>query len=103
MLLGYVYVETKINDGKKSSHPPAILIAMVARRSNTKRIAQCNMPRASPEATGHGHWGTTHSVLPLRPPGQQSTKRRCKIHRLNWPFQWPLQGGGTIPSASTDK
>ena len=59
MLLGYVYVETKINDGKQ-------IISSVGHFDH--RITKCNIPRESPEATGHGHWVTTHSVLPLRLP-----------------------------------
>jgi hypothetical protein len=45
------------------------------RQSNTDGIAQCGMSRATPKATGHGHWATTHSVLPQRPPGQQENKQ----------------------------
>ncbi len=57
-------------------HLPAVLMAMAVRRSNTDGIAQCGMPRATPEATGHRHWATTHFVLPQRPPGQQAYKQQ---------------------------
>ena len=49
---------------------------MAVRRSNTDNIAQCGMSMATPEATGHWHRATTHSVLPQWPPGQQSTKQQ---------------------------
>ncbi len=55
-------------------HPPAILMALAVRRSNTDGITQCSMSRATPEADGCHHWATTCSVLPQRPPGQQQTK-----------------------------
>jgi hypothetical protein len=51
-------------------------MAMVVRWCDTKRIAQCSMSRATPEATGCRHWVTTHSVLPQRPPGQQANKQQ---------------------------
>ncbi len=54
----------------------AVLMAMVVRWSNTDGIAQCGMSRATTEATGHGHWATTCSVLPQRPPGQQANKQQ---------------------------
>jgi hypothetical protein len=54
----------------------AILMAMAVRRCNTKRIAQCIMSRATPEATGRCHRATTHSVLPQQPPGQQANKQQ---------------------------
>jgi hypothetical protein len=43
---------------------------------NTKRITQCNMSRATPEATGHQHRATTCSVLPQQPPGQRANKQQ---------------------------
>jgi hypothetical protein len=49
---------------------------MAVRRCNTKRIAQCSMSRATPEATGCHHWANTCSVLPQRPPGQQANKQQ---------------------------
>ena len=53
-------------------------------QSNTDGIAQCNVSRATTEATGCWHWATTHSVLPQRLPGQQaytqqSTNTRAKM------------------------
>jgi hypothetical protein len=51
-------------------------MAMAVRRSNTDGIAQCSMPRATPEATGCWHWATTHSVLPQRLPEQQANKQQ---------------------------
>jgi len=52
---------------------------------------QCSMPRATPKAIGCRHQVTTHSILPWWPPGGQSTKRRCKIPPLCWPFRWSCQ------------
>jgi hypothetical protein len=46
---------TKSMMRNKAPCPPAILIAMTVRQCNTKRIAQCSMPRATPEATGRRH------------------------------------------------
>ncbi len=57
-------------------HPPAVLITMAVRRSNTDGIAQCGMSRATPEATGRRHRATTHSLSPQRPPGQQANKQQ---------------------------
>ncbi len=51
-------------------------MAMAVRRCNTKRIAQCSMSRATPEATGRRYRATTCSVLPQRPPGQQANKQQ---------------------------
>jgi hypothetical protein len=36
----------------------------------------CGMSKATPEATGCRHRATTCSILPQRPPGQQSTKQK---------------------------
>ena len=85
--------------------PPsrAVSMAMRMHQSNAGGIAQCSMSRATPEATGRCHRATSHSLLPQRPPGQQSTKQRCKIHLLYWPFWWPLRCGSAIPSALTNK
>jgi hypothetical protein len=52
------------------------LMAMAVRRSNTDGIAQCDMSRATPEATGCWHRATNCSVLPQRPPGQQAYKQQ---------------------------
>jgi hypothetical protein len=51
-------------------------MAMVVRRCNTKRVAQCSMSRVTPEATGRRHRATTCSVSPQRPPGQQANKQQ---------------------------
>jgi hypothetical protein len=51
-------------------------MAMAVQRCNTKRIAQCSMSRATPEATGHRHRATTRSVLPQPMPGQQANKEQ---------------------------
>ena len=56
--------------------PPAVLMATAVRRSNTDRIAQCGMFRATPEATGCRHRATTCSVFPQYLPGQQATKQQ---------------------------
>ena len=64
---------TKLTMGTKTPRHPAISINTAVRRCNTKRITQCSMPRATPEATGCCHRATTHSALPWRPPGRQST------------------------------
>jgi hypothetical protein len=45
-------------------------------RSDTDSIAQCNVSRATTEATGCQHWATTCSVLPQRLPGQQAYKQQ---------------------------
>ncbi len=49
---------------------------MAVRRCNTKRILQCSMSRATPEAPVCRHWATTCSILPQRPPGQQANKQQ---------------------------
>jgi hypothetical protein len=67
---------TKLTMTNKAPCPAAVLIAMAVRQCNTKRIAQCSMPRATLEATGCRHWATTCSVLPQRPPGQQANKQQ---------------------------
>ncbi len=51
-------------------------MATPVRRSNTDGIAWCGMSRATLEATGRGHWATTHYVLPQRPQGQQANKQQ---------------------------
>ena len=70
---------TKSTMRNKAPCPPAILIALAVRRCDTKHIAQCSMPRATPEATGCRHWATTHSVLPQHLPGQQANKQQSTI------------------------
>ena len=90
---------TKLTMINKAPCPPAISIAMVVRRWDTKHIAQYSMPRATPKATGHCHQATTHSVLPPRPPYWQQTKQQCKMYPLCWPFWWPWRCAGTIPRA----
>ncbi len=77
MVLGYNYSKQKRQRWRTNApHPPAVLMAMAVRRSNTDGIAQCNMSRATQEATGHWHWATTCSGLPQRPPGQQANKQQ---------------------------
>ncbi len=49
---------------------------MMVRRCDTKRIAQCSMSRATPEATGCRHRATTCSVLPQWQSGQQANKQQ---------------------------
>jgi hypothetical protein len=76
MIFGYGYCRWQ--NWRWHQHVPpllAILMAMAVRRCNRKRIAQCSMSRATPEATGRHHWATTRSVPPQRLPGQQQTKR----------------------------
>jgi hypothetical protein len=51
-------------------------MAMAVCWCDMKRIAQCSMLRATPEATGRLHWMTTCSVSPQRPPGQQANKQQ---------------------------
>ena len=103
MVLSYDYSNRNRRRGRTNAPPlRAISMAMAVRRCDMKRIAQCSMTRASPEATGRRHRVTTRSVLPHRPPGRQSTQRRCNMYSLWWPFRWPLWCGRTIPRASPD-
>jgi hypothetical protein len=51
-------------------------MATAVRRSNTDGIAQCDMFRATPEATGRRHWATTCYISPQRPLGQQANKQQ---------------------------
>ena len=98
--LATVMANDKINNEKQTSCPPAISIAMAVHRCDTKCIAWCSMPRATPEATGRRHRATTHYILPWRPLGQQSTKQRWKTHLLCWPFWWPSRCAIKIPQVS---
>jgi hypothetical protein len=77
MALGYKYSKQK-RWWRQANVPLllAFLIAMVVRRSDTDRIAQCGMSRATSETTGRCHRATTHSVLPQQPPGQQANKQQ---------------------------
>ncbi len=77
MVLGYNYSKQK-RRWWRTNVPlsPAILIAMVVRRSNTDGVARYGISRATPEATGHRHQVNTRSVLPLRLPGQQANKQQ---------------------------
>ncbi len=80
MVLGYDYSKQKRRWWQTNApHPPAVLMATAVRWSNTDNIAQCGMSGAILEATGHRHWATTCSILPQRPPGQQSYKQQSKI------------------------
>ncbi len=77
MVLGYGYCWWPTQQWYQHVPPTlAILMAMAVRRCNTKRIPQCSMSRATPEATGCRHRATTHSVLLQRPPGQQANKHQ---------------------------
>jgi hypothetical protein len=51
-------------------------MATAVHRCNTKRITQCSMSRATPEATGRQHRATTRFVLPQQLPGQQANKQQ---------------------------
>ncbi len=77
MVLSYGYCGWR-NQRWHQHVPPllAISMAMAVRRCDMKRIAQCSMSRATPEATGRRLRATTRSVLPKRPPGQQATKQQ---------------------------
>ncbi len=77
MVFGYGYCQWQNWWWYQHVPPPsAISMAMVVRWCNTKRITQCSMSRATPEATGRRHWATTHSVLLQLPPGQQANKQQ---------------------------
>jgi hypothetical protein len=77
MVLGYDYSKQKRRwQQTNAPYPPAVLMAMAVRRSNTDSITQCSMSTATPEATGRRHRATTCSVLPQRLPGQQAYKQR---------------------------
>ena len=103
MVLSYDYARQKRQRWQTNAPPlQAILMAMRRRWSNTCGITQCSMSRATLEATGCCYRATTHYVLPRQPPGWQSTKQRCKMYPLSWPFWWPSRCGGTIPRALPD-
>ncbi len=70
------YDTNKATMTDKCTHPPAVSMATAVCWSNTDGIAQCGMPRATPEATEHRHRATTCTVLPQRPPGQQANKQQ---------------------------
>ncbi len=55
---------------------PTKSMATAVRRCDTKRITQCSMSRATPEATGGRHRATTCSILPQQLPGQQAIKQQ---------------------------
>ncbi len=77
MVFGYGYCRWQNWPWQTNApRPPAVLIAMAVRRSNTDGIAQCGMSRATPEATGCCHWATTCYLLPQWPPGQQANKQQ---------------------------
>ena len=65
--------------------PPsrAISMAMAVRRCNMKRIAQCSMTRASPEATGHAAIGRL--LAPYRPTQFVRSKHKrfefCEVNK----------------------
>ncbi len=77
MVFGYGYCWWQNWQWYQHVPPPlVILMAMAVRCCDTKRIAQCSMSRATPEATGCCHQAATHSVLPQRLPGQQANKQQ---------------------------
>ncbi len=77
MVFSYGYCWWQNQQWHQHVPPPlAVLMAMAVCRCNTKHIAQYSMSKATPEATGHRHWATTHSVSPQRPPGQQANKQQ---------------------------
>jgi hypothetical protein len=77
MVLGYDYSKQKRRLWQTNApHPPAVSMATAVRRSDTDGITQCGMSTATPDATGRRHRGTTCSVLPQRPPGQQAYKQQ---------------------------
>ncbi len=61
---------------KNAPRPLAVLMATVARRSDTDGIAWCGMSRTTPGATGCRHWMTTWYKSPQRLPGQQANKQQ---------------------------
>ncbi len=69
---------TQLTMANNVHHSPAILVDMAVHRCDTKCSAHCSMPRATPEATGHHHQASTHSVSPQWPQRQQSTNQRYK-------------------------
>ena len=68
MVLSYDY-SSQNRRRQQTNAPPsrAISMAMVVRWCGMKRIAQCSMTRASPEATGRRHRATNRSVSPRWP------------------------------------
>jgi hypothetical protein len=77
MVLGYNYSNQKRRWWQTNApHPPAVSMATAERWSDTDGIARCGMSRATPEATGYRHRGTTCSISPQRPPGQQAIKQQ---------------------------
>ncbi len=77
MLFSYGYGQLQ-NQRWRQNAPPLrpVSKAMRIRRSNTDGIAQCEVSRATLEATGRHHWVTTCSVLPQWPPEQQANKQQ---------------------------
>ena len=102
MVLSYDY-SNRNRRRQRTNAPPLRAIWWPWRWAGARRIAQCSMTKASPEATGRRHRATTHSVLPHGPPGRQSTQRWCNMYSLCWPFWWLLQCGSTILRASTKR
>jgi hypothetical protein len=94
MVLGYNYSKQKRRWRQTNApHPPAVLMAMAVRQSNTDGIARCGMSTATPEATGCRHWATTYSVSPQRLPGQQAYKQQS----TNTPAKLAIDGHGDAP------
>jgi hypothetical protein len=69
-------IQARRRGQRNAPQPPAVSMATAVRRCNMKRITQCSMSRATPEATGRRHWATTHSILPQQLPGQQANKQQ---------------------------
>ncbi len=77
MVFGYGYCWWQNQQWRTNApHLPAVSMVMAVRRSNTDGIARCGIFRATPEATGRCCWATTHSVLPLQPPGGQQANKQ---------------------------
>ncbi len=77
MVLSYGYCGWQ-NQQWHQHVPPslAVFMAMAVCQCDMKHIAQCNMSRVTPEATGCRHRATTCSVLPQRLPRQQANKQQ---------------------------
>jgi hypothetical protein len=101
MVLSYDYAKRNRRRWRTNAPPLwTMLMAIVRRWSDICGIAWCSMSRATPEATGRRHRGTTRSVSPWQPPGRQQTKQRCIMYPPWWPFRWSSRCGGTIPRTS---
>ena len=87
MVLGYDYSNQKRWQWRTNlAQLRATLMATRMHWSNTERIVQFSMSRATPEATGRCHQVNTRSVSPQWLPGKQQTKQRYKMCPLCWPL-----------------